>query len=229
MEQTGIYKALAQVNKEIGAIAKKSKGRFPARSIDQIYNSIHPLFVDAEIVVLSETLKQDIRTFEDTRDDGKISRLFWCSTTFKFTFLCTKDGSEVTIIEDGEGSDYSDKASGKAKSYAFKYAIIRLFTIPIEAGDVDDTDQDDIRPEYVNSNQSSGQPSMMTDKQSKCIHAICRDMGWDYKQMLAVFLKVDVDKVPSTKRMTKTTATKFIDWMKKEQETYAKTLETEGK
>ena len=202
-----IYIALATVNEEIQAIAKQKKGPFPARSIDQIYNSLHPLFTQAGIIVLSELLEKDVRTYESTDNEGKIKRQFFYNATFKFKFVSTKDGSSVECIEDGEGSDFSDKACGKAKSYAFKYCVIRMFTIPIEAGDVDDTDSENIE----------SKPPMATDKQLKAIHAICNEMNWDYKYKLGVFLKMDPEKVPSTKVMTKATATKFIDFLKKGQ------------
>ena len=38
--------------------------------------------------------------------------------------------AEITIESVGEGADSQDKASGKAMTYCYKYALLRTFAIP---------------------------------------------------------------------------------------------------
>jgi len=57
---------------------------------------------------------------------------------------------------------------------------------------------------------------MITAEQNKKIHATCGST-MDYKVELAGFLNIDPEKVPSTKAMTKVTASKFIEYLVKQE------------
>jgi len=222
-----IFKALNAVNKAISAIAKQNNGQFKAQRIDDILNQIHPLFSENNIIVQSKIISREARTeeIEKTSKDGKyIQRLHWVVSTFQFFFLSCIDGTFVDVIEDGEGNDFSDKAGNKAKSYALKYALIRLFTIPVDDKSIEDGDRQQTKP----TNKPKPKAVLMTDSQRKMIHAICGEMKWDYKSCLGSYLGIDdTNKVPSTNNMTKTTATKFIEFLKNSQ-TVAKDGTTEN-
>ena len=49
----------------------------------------------------------------------------------KYTFYA-EDGTFVTAVVIGEGMDSGDKATNKAMSIAFKYALFQIFCIPTE-------------------------------------------------------------------------------------------------
>ena len=67
---------------------------------------------------------------------------------FIFTIRFTaKDGSFVTTESVGEGVDTSDKAAGKATSYAMKSALIHTFLVPtVDLEDPDGTNPELDRP-----------------------------------------------------------------------------------
>jgi len=136
-----IFDALQRVNEEISAIAKKSNGQFRAQRIEDILNQIHPLFSTYGIVIGSKVISRERYEFTVGKDQ-KLQ--FWVQATYEFRFTSTLDGSEFLVTEDGEGNDFSDKAGNKAKSYALKYALIRLFTLPCE--DLDDGDKTPTTP-----------------------------------------------------------------------------------
>ena len=47
-----------------------------------------------------------------------------------YRMVCSDDGGSITIESVGEGADSQDKASGKAMTYCYKYALLRTFAIP---------------------------------------------------------------------------------------------------
>lgn len=217
-----IFSALQAVNEKITAIQKTNNGQFKAQKIEDILNQLHPLFVENKIVVGSEIIERN--SWQVTTKDGKIQ--FWVTATYRMRFTSTVDGSEFIVTEDGEGNDFSDKAGNKAKAYAMKGALQRLFTLP--TADWNDGDHDKTkpvkRPSPQAKNPGAPKPEMITEQQVKKIHATCGS-AMDYKIELAEFLNIDPEKVPSTKAMTKATATKFIDFLVKKAEAcgYGKT------
>ena len=55
-----------------------------------------------------------------------------------FDVVSSKDGSSHTIVAFGEALDGSDKATAKAMSSAYKYAMLQLFCVPVaQIGDAD--------------------------------------------------------------------------------------------
>lgn len=117
----------------IGQIEVISKGQknvqqgYSFRGIDDIYNSLHPIFARNKVFFTSEIINS-IREDRATKGGGV---LIYSIIDVKFTFFA-QDGSFVTSTMRGEGMDTGDKASNKAMSAALKYALIQLFLIPTE-------------------------------------------------------------------------------------------------
>lgn len=132
--KTEIYKRIAAINKEIGAIGKDQKNKqqnFNFRGIDSVYNSLHDLLAKHEVFTTSEIIEQS-KEEKPTRNGGiLIYRVF----RIKYTFY-TIDGSKISTEVIGEAMDPGDKAANKAMAIAHKYALLQIFTIPTE-GDND--------------------------------------------------------------------------------------------
>lgn len=145
MEETNklIYKAIAAVMNDIGAVKKEkdfksNQGSYKFRGIDDVMNALHPAMVKNKIFVVPTILEQT-RTTRTTRN-GTEMIVSICKIQYDFF---AEDGSKVSAVVIGEGMDTGDKATNKAMSIAFKYACFQVFCIPTE----EMIDPDGERPE----------------------------------------------------------------------------------
>lgn len=134
MSEPLIYKALLAVQSEVGHIAKtQSVMNFKTRGVEQFLAKFHRLFDKHGIIVRVVPVGKPEYTF-----NGKQVH---CSLTHEYHFTAA-DGSTFVCAHPGEGLDTSDKATGKASSYAYKYCLIQMFNIPTE--DVADADHEHV-------------------------------------------------------------------------------------
>lgn len=133
-----VYKAIQAVAAEIceTGIAKdrtnSSQGAgYRFRGIDDVYNAVGRILAKHGLSVLPRVLSRE--SVERKSSTGKA--LFYVTLEVEFD-LCSADGSKHTIKVFGEAMDSSDKATNKAMSAAYKYALIQTFCIPTE-GDND--------------------------------------------------------------------------------------------
>ena len=167
MSENLIYKRLAEINKEIGAIAKTDKNRqqgFNFRGIDSVYNALHDIMAKHEVFTTSEIISQETR--EKETKSG--TTLFYRLLKIKYTFH-TVDGSSVSTEIVGEGMDPGDKATNKAMSIAHKYAFLQMFTIPTE--EEKDPDFTTLEP-IKNDNKKRTQEELLSDGKKACIDMI---------------------------------------------------------
>jgi hypothetical protein len=135
----GIYKAICNIMGDISAIGKNQKNqaqRFNFRGIDDVYNSIHPLFKKHGVFTYCSSIKAISRDEITSKGGGKGWQII-NEYTFKF---CAGDGSSFDVLAHGEAMDYGDKSSNKAAAIAHKYAITQTFCIPTQ--DMQDPDAD---------------------------------------------------------------------------------------
>lgn len=90
--------------------------------------ALNPLLYQHHLIIYPERIDQEPEQSVSTRGGG-VQRLV--RTTITYRFVSTEDGSSFTAQALGEGLDSSDKASGKAMSYAFKSAMFQTFCIPV--------------------------------------------------------------------------------------------------
>lgn len=122
--RSALFKKLVEARKQIGGIAKDSKGhQYQYRGYAALYAKARPILDDLGIWV-----ETDVSNFECIQLDkgSAVSGLF----TLRLIDSDTGEMSEATVPM--YGSDSSDKASGKACSYAMKYAFFTSFMIPTE-------------------------------------------------------------------------------------------------
>lgn len=139
--ENGIYKAIAAVLSDVGAVGKDGQNAFDKyryRSIDAVMNAMHPAMAKYGVFVMPEVLEQS-REERGSRNGGV---LIYSIIKVKYTFYA-EDGSSLTATVIGEGMDRGDKSVNKAMSAAFKYALFQVFCIPTD----EFSDSEDESPE----------------------------------------------------------------------------------
>lgn len=135
-----IMTAIPKIMAKMEAVAKGKKNQdqgFMYRGIEDIYNALQKVMAEEGVF---STMNMVARK-DNTVKSAKGYEMRHAVITFRFRFFA-KDGSFVTTLVDGEGLDMSDKVSGKCASYAHKYAMLTLFSIPTK----DMTDPDGETP-----------------------------------------------------------------------------------
>jgi hypothetical protein len=133
-----IYINISKVISEIEAISKSKKNAmqgFMYRGIDDVYNTLNPLFGKHKIFTTSSIVSTE--TKEVTSKSG--SKMQHKIVRIKYK-VYTDDGSFVETEVEGEAMDSGDKVTNKCMAIAHKYALMQLFVIPTE--NIDDPDKD---------------------------------------------------------------------------------------
>lgn len=131
-----IFAALAGIMGEIKALGKDAANReqkYMFRSFDSVANMLHPLFAKYKVVVMPQVIEQNSSKFTTPR--GTIGTHMELKVRYT---LYAEDGSYIEPITCGEATDYSDKATNKCMTAAFKYMLNQVFLIPF----ADAVDQD---------------------------------------------------------------------------------------
>lgn len=137
---SAIHVAICGMLSEVEHIEKNKKNvsqGFMFRGIDDIYNSIHPLFSKHKVFPTCEIVKFET----ETGVNSKGNTVYQAKIHARYMFYA-EDGSYVPTEVIGIGVDQGDKHGNKAMSVAYKYAILQLLCIPTEAVDPD-IDSDD--------------------------------------------------------------------------------------
>ena len=124
-----IHAAMIIVMGKIGAIGKDRSNvtqKYSFRGIDDVYNACHTIMQEAGIYCLPEVIESS----QVERQAKSGSTLIYTKVRMSFTFVCSEDGSRVSMITEGEGMDSGDKSTNKAMSGAHKYALVMSLMIP---------------------------------------------------------------------------------------------------
>jgi hypothetical protein len=130
-----IYEAIGSVISELGGIGKSGRNKeqgYNFRGIDDVLKEVHPLLGKHGVFFAPQVLE---RIYEERvskqGNTGHVAHLHVQYTVYG------PDGSSVVLSTWGEGLDYSDKATNKAMTAAFKYALFELFAISDPTEDAD--------------------------------------------------------------------------------------------
>lgn len=138
-----ITKSLCAITAEIGALGKNKKNQqqgYAFRGIDDLMNTLHPLFAKYSVIVVPEVLE----SIREERVTAKGAALLSAILKVRYHFTAM-DGSEICATVIGEGMDTADKASNKAMAVAYKYACFQVFCIPTE--EIKAADPDNYTPD----------------------------------------------------------------------------------
>lgn len=136
IEELNIYEKMALITDEIGIVEKNLKvqvtktSSYNAVSERDILDSVKPIEKKYRVYsypVKREIVDNDILVKEN--EYGKTNTLYLrLKTTYRFVNLDKKD-EFVDIDTYGDGLDTGDKATGKAMTYADKYALMKAYKI----------------------------------------------------------------------------------------------------
>lgn len=164
MEKKNIFECINAVMRDVGAVGKDSvnpQQNYKYRGIDAVMNALHPAMEKHGLFVLPDVIEQ-------TREERQTSRggvLIYSIVKVNYKFYAP-DGSfaEATVI--GEGMDSGDKATNKAMSAAFKYALFQVFCIPTEEMKDSEIDSPEPAPRRITKKQAAVLGAMLTDGQA---------------------------------------------------------------
>ena len=131
-----IYNSMLAIQEELTAITKDQRNGqqgWKFRGVDDVMNTLHPILVKHKVFACPKVL--DIQRTSTTTSKG--SCLNYATATVEYNFY-DESGESISVTVVGEGMDSGDKATSKALSIAYKYAMFQTFCIPTE----DDPDKD---------------------------------------------------------------------------------------
>ena len=134
---------LPKISREIGAIKKDRKAsNYSYRGIDDALNYVGPALLKFGCRMSVEYSDHKVDSVEKTTSRGNVIREYHATISLRATFHAP-DGSTSTSVTVGEGIDQmgQDKASSKAMSNALKYALFFSLMIPVDPGELADTDE----------------------------------------------------------------------------------------
>lgn len=211
----GIYKAMAEITKKIGAISKNKRcqhgASFSYRGIDDVYNALNPLLGEYDVFVLPLAAE---RTSEQRQTrNGANMEIVTVRMTYRF---CHADGSSVECITIGEAMDSGDKATNKAMAVAHKYAILQAFCIPTEDMEDPDASAEPLAPRAAARQQrdqaKAENNDPMTKAQSTALMAYLTKRHGDnrtaYLKELSSFFGREIK---SSRELTKADVSEFLD------------------
>lgn len=137
-----VYQLIPKLMEEIGAIGKDRKNPvgFRYRGVEDALNNMHPHLVKLGLTV--EIKCHDFKVENFVEKGKEKDRLQFHSTLLMDVTFVAEDGSRSERTAAGEGLDTAgDKATNKAMSAAFKYAVFLGLCLPVEDGGLDDPDQ----------------------------------------------------------------------------------------
>jgi len=146
-KELNIYERMSFVENELPQIAKgmeigKGKNSYKAVGEATVLNAVKPLEFEYRIKSLPikrEVIKQECY---ETELEGYTKRLFFISIKTTFRFINLDNTADYVDIESlGDGTDPLDKASGKAQTYADKFALLKAYKA-ITGEDTDNSHSD---------------------------------------------------------------------------------------
>lgn len=128
-----IHELMPLVMRDIVAIPKtRHADKYKFRGVDEVLNAIHPILVEHHIslsVMCRDRMTETIK--EQTANKGE--RIIYRVLCYVDVTFWAPDGSHVVSSMLGEGQDYGgDKASNKAMSAGYKYAMFLGLAIPLK-------------------------------------------------------------------------------------------------
>lgn len=118
-----IYQRIQSVMQDIQYLTKDDQvsfgtTKYKAISEEKVTTTVRASMIKNGLVMYPETL--------DITKDGQIT-----TVNVTYRMVNVEDPNEQIIVAScGQGSDTQDKGSGKAMTYAYKYALLRTFAIP---------------------------------------------------------------------------------------------------
>lgn len=141
--QNNLYQKILLITSELQTVAKNleiatktDKNGKPTRSYKavsevDILNAVKPL--EAKYGVMSYPCEREVIDsgfLEKEGYNGTITKSFYLRVKVTYRFVNVDNPDEqITVVSYGDGIDTGDKATGKAMTYADKYALMKMYKI----------------------------------------------------------------------------------------------------
>ncbi len=167
--EMGIFEKMAAITAELKTVAKNVElaaggGKYKAVSERDILDAVKP--IEEKYRVYSypcdrEILESELLQSENTyngKTNTKTTFFTRIKTTYKFVNIDQPDES-ITMVTFAEGIDTQDKGSGKAMTYADKYALMKAYKISTgDDPDYNASEPDSYQPQHNGRNQQQQNP-----------------------------------------------------------------------
>ena len=147
----------ALVKTGIGKDQQNLQQGYKFRGIDDVFNEVGPLLAEHQLLILPRMTSWQCQE----HNNAKGNKVFHVKIDAEWDFISVEDGSLYTVKNFGEAMDSSDKATNKAMSAAYKYAVIQAFAIPVQG---EDHDADSQSPEAVGTKPREVTETLPKDK-----------------------------------------------------------------
>lgn len=136
-ENKSIYALIPIITGELGGINKdKNSGQgYNYRTVEDVYDKLNPLLVKHGVSIIP--FVEESKTIQLAGTNNRILHKTVLDVRYD---IWASDGSHLTAKVTGEALDYSDKATPKALSMAYKYMAFQVFCIMV--GEALDSEKD---------------------------------------------------------------------------------------
>lgn len=162
-EPLPIHQALAAVMAEVPAVPKMDRNQgqgFDFRGIDSLLNALGPALRKHGVVPLPTCLSSEfgLHVKEERKGQQVYEKVtYYARVVMRYDFVGPM-GDSLSVTTIGESFDSFDKASTKAMSQAYKYALVQTFALPTH-----EPDPDSENPEPTERRQRPARPSAQQD------------------------------------------------------------------
>lgn len=140
-EQVPVHVAFNRVKRDVGAVGKNRRNEaqnYSFRSIEDFIDAVSPVLAWHGVIMLPNIVEHRLYHFERTTNNDRRSTSTVATVTTEWHVIGPM-GDSFTFRTVGEGADTADKATNKAMSAAFKYAMAQGMAIPLHLDDGDAT------------------------------------------------------------------------------------------
>lgn len=179
-----IYEIIPKIRAKVGVVAKTQQTNGPGvnysfRGHDQVVNALVPFLNEFGVFTTIEDSNHIV-----TSTVTKTGKVQTRSTLYKKVTFYAPDGSSVSSVVAAESTDFADKATGSASTYAYRMALTQTFTLP--TGDADPDSK--YEPTEAPDDASKGTPSQAEEKRAlqKQVREAAEKRGMDQNDYMAL-------------------------------------------
>ncbi len=218
-----VYKAINDVQADIAKVGvsknkRNADQKYDFRGVDDVMNALAPILAKNQLCVIPVVLN---RTATE-RQTASGKAMYHVVVECEYHFISAVDGSRHIAKTFGEAMDLSDKATNKAMSVAYKYAMFQAFCIPLEGCDPDGNTPPESMPTAAAQGNQAGTATVTdevaTPEQLKAIVNILKSKGVQVtpEEIKNITKEQAAKAIKDVSGVSNSGATKLIDDLKKE-------------
>lgn len=143
MSELNIYQRVNEIRKSVSYVQKDKKVTgYKAVGHDQVTAVLRAALVEFGVVVTQSLIESSFEETGSLTGSGNKWMMYTAKYAVKLVNVDTPDDF-IEVITESQALDTGDKASGKAMSYAVKYAMLKTFSL--ETGEDEEGRQGDIQ------------------------------------------------------------------------------------